>query len=223
MTKNIIMTIRFIIILLFLNTSINALLAQEEVAIKIVVTGTVTDSENSPIKGANIYVDSVKTRIKTNKKGYYKVKLLLTNKLLTVFSRNHGMLNKNYNGEQNVNFVFQKNHEVITVKKMEQLGFKVSVEKSSQNEKRYDQYIDIYQLLKDKFPSVQVYGKNISIRGASTMLGSNTPLIVVNGAIVGSLSSISPADIKSIDVLKGTSTALYGARGANGVIKIKLK
>jgi len=223
MNKIYIMTKQSLLIFLLLNTSINALLAQEEVAIKILVTGTVTDSENSPIKGANIYVDSVKTRTKTNKKGYYNVKLLLTNKLLTVFSRNHGMLNKNYSGEQNVNFVFPKNHEVITVKEMEQLGFKVSAEKSSQQGKEYDQYIDIYQLLKDKFPSVQVYGENINIRGASTLLGSNTPLFVVNGAIVGSISSISPADIKSIDVLKGPSTALYGARGANGVIKIKLK
>ena len=217
------MTKRSLLIFLFFLSSVNSIIAQEKTSKIIVVHGSVTDSENSPIKGAIIYIDSVKTRIRTNKKGYYKVKLLLTNKLLTVFSRKHGMLNKNYSGEQIVNLVFPKNHEVITVKKMEQLGFKVSAEKSSQQGKEYDQYIDIYQLLKDKFPSVQVYGQNISIRGASTLLGSHTPLFVVNGAIVGSLSSISPADIKSIDVLKGTSTALYGARGANGVIKIILK
>ena len=217
------MTKRSLLIFLFFLSSVNSIIAQEKTSKIIVVHGSVTDSENSPIKGAIIYVDSVKTRIRTNKKGYYKVKLLLTNKLLTVFSRKHGMLNKNYSGEQIVNLVFPKNHEVITLKKMEQLGFKVSAEKSSQQGKEYDQYIDIYQLLKDKFPSVQVYGQNISIRGASTLLGSHTPLFVINGAIVGSLSSISPADIKSIDVLKGTSTALYGARGANGVIKIILK
>ena len=217
------MTKRSLLIFLFFLSSVNSIIAQEKTSKIIVVHGSVTDSENSPIKGAIIYFDSVKTRIRTNKKGYYKVKLLLTNKLLTVFSRKHGMLNRNYSGEQIVNLVFPKNHEVITLKKMEQLGFKVSAEKSSQQGKEYDQYIDIYQLLKDKFPSVQVYGQNISIRGASTLLGSHTPLFVVNGAIVGSLSSISPADIKSIDVLKGTSTALYGARGANGVIKIILK
>ena len=218
------MAIRFIIIFLILNTCIHTLEAQEDVPMNLEVTGIVTDSENNPIKGANIYIDSVKTRIKTNKKGSFNVKLLLSNKLLTVFSRNHGMLNKNYNGEQNVNFVFPKNHEVITAKEMEQLGFKVSAKKSSQKDKGYDQYIDIYQLIKDKFPSVQVYGKKITIRGGtSTMLGSNTPLFVINGAVVSSISSISPADIESIEILKGTNTALYGARGANGVIKIKLK
>ena len=63
------------------------------------------------------------------------------------------------------------------------------------------------------------------IRGQNSINGSNTPLIVLDGVIyMGSLSSINPRDIASIDVLKdATSAAAYGSRSANGVIAITTK
>ena len=63
----------------------------------------------------------------------------------------------------------------------------------------------------------------IRIRGSRSITASNDPLIVVDGVMdaVSSLSDINPADIESISVLKdASSTAIYGARGANGVIII---
>ena len=67
-------------------------------------------------------------------------------------------------------------------------------------------------------------GSVIRIRGNSSLNGSNTPLVVVDGFPIGdagNLSQVNPADIESIEVLKDASAvAIYGSRGANGVILI---
>jgi TonB-linked SusC/RagA family outer membrane protein len=61
---------------------------------------------------------------------------------------------------------------------------------------------------------------NISLRGVATISGSTTPLILING-IPGDFNTVAPADIVSIEVLKDASAAaIYGTRGANGVILI---
>jgi TonB-dependent starch-binding outer membrane protein SusC len=72
-------------------------------------------------------------------------------------------------------------------------------------------------------------GIAIRIRGGSSISGSNEPLYIVNGIAFqpgpeGSLTGINPYDIASLEVLKdAAATAMYGVRGANGVIVIKLK
>jgi TonB-dependent starch-binding outer membrane protein SusC len=64
----------------------------------------------------------------------------------------------------------------------------------------------------------------IRVRGGGSITGDNTPLFIVDGFPVESISDIPPADIESIDVLKdASSTAIYGSRGANGVIIITTK
>ena len=64
----------------------------------------------------------------------------------------------------------------------------------------------------------------IVIRGKGTFNGSSAPLIIVDGVEVMSTDAVNPADIYSVDVLKDAgSTALYGIRGANGVILITTK
>src|SRR5690606_8496709 len=62
----------------------------------------------------------------------------------------------------------------------------------------------------------------IRIRGTRSLTASNDPLIVLDGIpFAGSISDINPSDIKSVDVLKDASaTAIYGSRGANGVILV---
>jgi TonB-linked SusC/RagA family outer membrane protein len=65
---------------------------------------------------------------------------------------------------------------------------------------------------------------NISIRGENTINNSTQPLVVIDGLMGGDINSINPNDIQSMDVLKdASSTAIYGARGANGVIIITTK
>jgi TonB-dependent SusC/RagA subfamily outer membrane receptor len=72
-------------------------------------------------------------------------------------------------------------------------------------------------------------GIAVRIRGATTILGNAEPLYIVDGMPLqpgptGSLTGINPYDIESIKVLKDAAeTAMYGSRGANGVIVIKTK
>ena len=72
-------------------------------------------------------------------------------------------------------------------------------------------------------------GIAVRIRGASSIYGSNEPLYVLDGFPItagpgGALTGINPYDIESIDVLKdAASTAIYGSRGANGVVVITTK
>ena len=65
----------------------------------------------------------------------------------------------------------------------------------------------------------------IQIRAASSISGDSNPLIVVDGyPISGSLATVNPNDIESLEVLKdAASAAIYGSRGANGVILVTTK
>ena len=66
-------------------------------------------------------------------------------------------------------------------------------------------------------------GYNVNIRGMGT-IGSYAPLYVIDGVAGGDINSLNPSDIESIDVLKdAASCAIYGARGANGVILVTTK
>jgi TonB-dependent SusC/RagA subfamily outer membrane receptor len=83
-----------------------------------------------------------------------------------------------------------------------------------------------------KIPGVQVIDRpggefSVRIRGTNSFMGGEEPLYVIDGMVVatgGGLSGINPSTVESITVLKDAgSTAIYGARGANGVILIKTK
>jgi TonB-linked SusC/RagA family outer membrane protein len=64
----------------------------------------------------------------------------------------------------------------------------------------------------------------IDIRGQNTITGATEPLVVIDGVIGARLRDINPQDIQSMDILKdASSTAIYGARGANGVVIITSK
>jgi TonB-dependent SusC/RagA subfamily outer membrane receptor len=91
----------------------------------------------------------------------------------------------------------------------------------------------IDEVLEGKVAGVQILrrtgGISIRIRGTGTILGSGEPLYVVDGMIIevapgGALLGIDPSDIARIEVLKDAgSTAIYGSRGANGVVIITTK
>ncbi len=67
-------------------------------------------------------------------------------------------------------------------------------------------------------------GASMRIRGGNSIQASNEPLYVIDGFIGGSINAINPNDIESVEVLKdASSTAIYGARAANGVIIVTTK
>lgn len=81
----------------------------------------------------------------------------------------------------------------------------------------------IAELLKGRVAGVDVVGNRVLIRGKSSIYGSNEPLYVVDGVPLLFAPSMNPLDIATIEVLKGSEAALYGVRGANGVIVITTK
>lgn len=92
----------------------------------------------------------------------------------------------------------------------------------------------VEELLAGRIPGLQVVrdgrGYSLRIRGIGSIMGSNEPLVVVDGMPVqafgtpGDLGWLNPHDIERIDVLKdASSTSIYGSRGANGVIIITTK
>ncbi len=67
-------------------------------------------------------------------------------------------------------------------------------------------------------------GYDINIRGLNSISYSNEPLVVIDGIMDGDMNSLNPSDIQTIDILKdASSTAIYGSRGANGVVIITTK
>jgi TonB-dependent SusC/RagA subfamily outer membrane receptor len=91
------------------------------------------------------------------------------------------------------------------------------------NASSFERYNTIYDLIRGQLSGVQITNGEIIIRGAKSFQGSSAALIVVDGVIVDSdfLNSISPIEVKSIDAIKDGGSAIYGSRGANGVILIE--
>ena len=85
-------------------------------------------------------------------------------------------------------------------------------------------YSSMYDYLRGRVPGVMVSTDNrIIIRGIGTNSDATDPLILVDGVEMTDLSTINPSDVQSVDVIKDGSSAIYGMRGANGVIIIKTK
>ncbi len=83
-------------------------------------------------------------------------------------------------------------------------------------------YSTVLEMIQGRIPGVVVSGNSVLIRGPSTFYGSNEPLFLIDNVPtdLAAVQSLNPNDIERIEVLKGPSAAIYGVRGANGVIAI---
>ena len=81
-------------------------------------------------------------------------------------------------------------------------------------------YADVTDAIKGRIPGVFVNGRSIVIRGSKSFYGSDDPLILIDGIIIGisSLSSLDPKQLERVDVYSGSSAAAFGSRGANGAL-----
>lgn len=95
---------------------------------------------------------------------------------------------------------------------------------SSVKPDEYETYTDMYDYLRGKVAGVQIGTDNkIHIRGINSIHSSTEPLILLDGVEISDLKLINPRDVYRIDVLKDASAAIYGMKGANGVILITTK
>lgn len=201
---------------------------------KISITGIVTDANRNPVAGAMILIDKKNTNVVTDSKGYYKVKVRPGAVKISAFTFKSGNADMVIDGRTTVNITLSGSQNSDL--KAEEPGKRVeigygSIEKSNltnqvsqvEGEKnKYASYSNIYDMLRGTVPGLQVRGKSITIQGISSNNPNSEPLLVVDGQIVSSIDYLIPTEVKSIEVLKGASASIYGSRGANGVLLIKL-
>jgi TonB-dependent SusC/RagA subfamily outer membrane receptor len=219
--------IHIIISSFFVFLSADPLLGQEKV-----IEGMVTTFDSIPLINASIQVKSSKEVVYTDSLGFFSVSCLPEDKLK--ISAN-GFTKLNVRVKEESLFVFA-NLKLSPKPESRDLAVGYGHVKdanklyaiSSVNEKDLDfsYYSDIYDIIMEKFPSVQIQGDGeLVIRGTQTMASSNAALLIVDGREVSTFvfSNLSPTDIASINVLKDASASVYGSRGGNGVVIVETK
>jgi TonB-dependent SusC/RagA subfamily outer membrane receptor len=192
---------------------------------KITITGTVADETKATIANAIIMIDGEKTDNVTDSKGRYKVRVTGENKKIGIFTFTNGIVEEEIGGREKVNFTFkgsvpdQKTDNVDFGEEPVNMG---SVGTIDGTQSKYASYNSIYDMLRGEIPGVQVTGTSIMIRSTTTANSGTEPMFVVDGVPVNTIGNIQPQMVKSIQVLKGSSAAIYGSRGSNGVIIINL-
>ena len=229
---------RGIILLLIFSLLISENIEGQKNSKKGIVSGYVTDVNNQPVAGAMILTDRQQTGIVTNRKGFYKVRVTPDTRMIGAYSDVKGSAEAPADGGTEVNIVLYGPHaiegfmpEVTGEEEMVNIGYGKVKKKDLTTPtgqidgrgNKYDSYTSIYDMIRGEVPGVQVVGTQILIRGMSSLNSSNDPLLVVDGMPVSSIENISPREVKSISVLKGSDAAIYGTRAAGGVILIDLK
>jgi TonB-dependent SusC/RagA subfamily outer membrane receptor len=190
----------------------------------ITVSGKVLSKENKPVAGATLYIDNVKTTYKTNSKGTYKIKVSPSALNLEARSGKYGTCEILINGQTTINFTLNGVVDEQTLSEetaANETG--ISDRGDKPKARKMNTYSNIYQMIRGEVSGVIVSGRSIQIQQGHSFFGSSTPLFVVNGVIVQSIDNINPVEVKSIKVLKGSSAAIYGVNGSNGVLSITLK
>ena len=195
------------------------------------LNGIVTSFDSIPLIGASVkilstnqvvFTDSLgtffllcnsKDKIAVSANGFYTQKVKLTGKIKFA-AVNLRLKSGSKNREHAIGYGY--------VSEEDKTG---SVESINSSDGKFANYLDIFDLLEGRFAGVEIVGEEIIIRGTKSLISSNAALIVVDGIIMdGSiLKTISPLDVKSINVIKDASTAVYGSRGTNGVVLIETK
>lgn len=204
----------------------------------IPVSGTVTDEKGEALPGVNVLVKGTTIGTTTDAAGKYALEVPDASSIL-VFSFIGYVSQEVQVGNRTVIDLtlaqdVQALEEVVvvgygTVKKSDLTGAVGSV--NSDAIARTNP-VQAARVLQGQVAGVNVNKINsrpgsdytIDIRGVHSISYSSEPLVVIDGVMGGRLSTLNPSDIETIDVLKDASaTAIYGARGANGVIIVTTK
>lgn len=215
-----------------------------------IISGVVSDTYGIPLLGVDVVVNKIERFTITDENGSYKISAkkgdelgfkLLGFKDYTIKLGNQAILNVTL--EEDVNMI----DEVVLIgygqEKRENVSTAVSSVKGKklgvnlQTGESFDRGLDglVKGVMVTQGTGELGKGADIIIRGVTSPFsgGNNNPLYVIDGVAISTsggyngsnpLQSINPADIESVDILKdAAATAIYGSRGANGVIIIKTK
>lgn len=199
------------------------------------VKGTVKDNKGEPLPGVSIVVKGTMTGVITDFNGEFSVSVpneqsVLVFSYIGFFSQEISVKNK-----KTLTVVLEE--EIQAFDEIVVIGYGTQRKgdiTSSVASVRPEDFVkgavkDIGQLIQGKVAGLSITnpsgdptaGTEIRLRGTNTIGGANQdPLILVDG-IPGSLSTVAPEDVESVDILKdGSAAAIYGTRGTNGVILI---
>lgn len=203
------------------------------------VTGKVTDNLGKPIEGVTVQVKGTELTTTTKADGSFSINAPSGSAVLVFSSvgytaqevaiKNKGQLNLSLTAADNS----MDNIVVIgygAVKRRDVTGAVAGINQKDIRSRPVDNAL---QAMQGRIAGVDI-GSNerpgtvpsINIRGVRSLTASNSPLFVVDNIplITGGIEDINPNDIESIDVLKDASaTAIYGSRGANGVVIVTTK
>ena len=203
------------------------------------ITGTVTDAKTGePIPGVNIVEKGTTNGTITNLEGKYEIKVSGPDAVLIYsfvgYLKKEIPVSGNSQIDVNLDLDTQSLDEVVVIGYGTQRAKDLtgSISMVSVEDMKKSEYPTIERALQGRAPGVLVTQTSgapgaemsIKIRGIGSINRSSEPLYIVDGIPTGGISGISPEDIESIQILKDASaTAIYGARGANGVIIITTK
>ena len=203
------------------------------------VTGTVTDASNEPLASIRVVVKNTTNGTLTNDEGRFSISAQ-TGDVLVITSMGYEPQELTIGSDSDYSVVMKDKalelDEVVVVgyqtqKKSDITGSVVEVS----SEKLMTQPVNnAFEALQGKAAGVDISSSqrpgtigSVRIRGNRSLTASNSPLFVVDGIPLLSASAIetlNPRDIESVSVLKDASaTAIYGSRGANGVIIVTTK
>ena len=224
-----------IIITLLASLTAGIAMAQE-----INVSGTVIDYSNGePVPYASVHLEGTMTGTSTDGDGKYSIRLPHGGNL--VFSSiGYITVKESVNGTMVLNIVLEPDTEhleetiVVAYGTATKSSFTGSASMVGTETIESRVSTDVTAALAGTTPGVQIIsssgdpasgGGTIRIRGIGSMSASNSPLYIVDGMPYdGSISDINPGDVESMSVLKdAAASAIYGARGANGVVLITTK
>jgi TonB-dependent starch-binding outer membrane protein SusC len=205
---------------------------------QVVVTGTVLDTDKQPIVGANVVVKGTTIGTMTDIDGKFSINAPSTSSIITISFI--GYVSRDFIAGNNtsINATLESEatalSEVVvigygSVKKRDLTGSVASVSGdqiaavpvSNAAQAMVGRLAGVTVTSQDGRPGAQI---SIRVRGGGSVSQSNEPLYIVDGFPSSSISDIPGEQIESISVLKdASSTAIYGARGANGVILVTTK
>lgn len=202
------------------------------------VSGTIVDEFGEPIIGANVLVQGTTNGAVTDLDGNFTISGVSSADQLVVTYIGYAQQTLTVGGQSTFNITLKEDgtdlEEVVVVgygvmKKKDLTGSVASIKTGDlQNVAAANPM----QAMQAKVPGVDLStsdgqagsGVKIQLRGNRSILASNSPLILVDGVEYGSTLDIPASDIESMDILKdAASTAIYGTKGANGVIIITTK
>jgi len=202
-----------------------------------IVKGRICDKNGDPIIGANVKEKGAKTGTVTGIDGNFTLNVQSNSPVLSISFIGYATTEIPVRGQSMINIILKENEKLVnevvvvgygTQRKGDITSSIASVKSEDFNPGKIQ---DAAELIKGKVAGLIISNgsgdpnssSNITLRGIATLQGNAAPLILVDG-IPGDLSTVSPENIESIDVLKDASAAaIYGTRGANGVIIITTK